>query len=134
MDKLKKAIRDVPDFPKKGIVFKDITGGAASDIEQATKVARRMVVDYGMSKLGPVNLSPQMDTSNWRKSLYRESSLSEKMRAKVDDEIKLIIDKAHKRALETLKKNKKKMDLIADKLLEKEVLERDEFERLMKRK
>jgi cell division protease FtsH len=116
------------------IEFKDISGGAASDIEQATKVARRMVVDYGMSKLGPINFGPQVDTNNWRRSLYRESSLSEKMQAKVDDEIKIIIDNAHSRALETLKKNKKKMDLIASKLIEKEVLERDEFEKLMKSK
>ncbi|MGI5828400.1 MAG: ATP-dependent zinc metalloprotease FtsH [Patescibacteria group bacterium] len=114
------------------IQFREMTGGAASDIEQVTILARRMVVDYGMSDLGPINLGPQADRSDYRKAFYQPSELSEKMQAKVDDEIKKIVDEAHKKAIQTLKKHKKKLDLVAKKLIEKETLEREEFESLLK--
>jgi len=50
------------------LVFKDITTGAASDISHVTQIAREMVVEWGMSELGPVNLGPQMSTDDWGKA------------------------------------------------------------------
>ncbi len=114
------------------IQFSEITGGAASDIERVTMVVRRMVTDYGMSKLGPINLNPQIDRSKWSSAYYSESQLSEKMQAKVDSEIKKIVDKSYQRAIKILNKHKDKLDLIAKELIKVETLESEDFERLMK--
>jgi len=114
------------------IKFKEMTGGAASDIEQITKLARTMVVDYGMSSLGPINLNMQSEQINYRKGYIGSVELSEQLQAKVDSEIQKIIDNAYQRALKTLREHKDKLDIIAAKLIEKETIEREEFEELMK--
>ncbi len=114
--------------------FKEMTGGAASDIEQVTMVARRMVVDYGMSELGPVSLTAQVDQSKYSAAYLPPSELSEEMKAKVDNEIRMFIDNAYKTAQKILKEHKDKLDLISTHLMKKETLERDEFEELMKEK
>jgi len=113
------------------IHFKEMTGGAASDIEQVTTVARRMVVDYGMSDLGPINLTPQHDMDKYSSAYFPPSQLSESMKTKVDEQIKLLIDQAHNQASVLLIKYHKKLDLVAMELMKKETLERDEFEKLM---
>jgi len=116
------------------ISFDEFTAGAASDIDKATRIARRMVVDFGMSKLGPVYLGPQIEETEYGRTFFQPSEISPKMQAKVDGEIKRIVDESYKRAMEVLKKNKKKLDLVAKKLLEQETIEGDEFEKLMKKK
>lgn len=115
-----------------GLIFNEFTGGAASDIDQATRIARQMVVDFGMSGLGPIYLGPQIETSEWGRSWAQPSEISPEMQAKVDREIKKIVDESYQRALEILKKSKKKLALIADKLVKQETLEGEEFEKLMK--
>lgn len=115
------------------IVFGEMTTGAANDIAQATQVARRMVVDFGMSDLGPVSLGPQIEYSEMGRALWMEpSQLSPEMAAKVDQAVKKIIDAGYKKAVEILKKSRKKLDKVAEALLEKETLEQEEFERLVK--
>ena len=114
------------------LVFNELTGGAASDISQATKIARQMVVDFGMSDLGPIYLGPQFEMTDFGRSWAQAAEISPDMQAKVDKEIKQIVDTAFKKAFEILKKNKNKLDLITDKLVEKETLEGEEFEKLMK--
>jgi len=115
------------------IVFGEMTTGAANDIAQATQVARRMVVDFGMSDLGPVNLGPQIEYSEMGRALWMEpNQLSPEMAAKVDQAVKKIIDDGYKKAIEILKKSRKKLDKVAEALLEKETLEQEEFERLVK--
>jgi len=114
------------------LIFNEFTGGAASDIDQATRIARQMVVDFGMSSLGPTYLGPQVETSEWGRSWMQPSEISPDMQSKVDKEIKRIVDESYKRALEILKKAKKKLDVIADKLVKQETLEGGEFEKLMK--
>lgn len=116
------------------LVFDELTGGAASDISQATKIARQMVVDFGMSDLGPLYLGPQFETTDFGRSWAQPSEISPDMQAKVDREIKQIVDNAFKKALEILKKNKKQLDLVAERLIKKETLEGEEFEKLMKQK
>jgi len=111
--------------------FKEMTTGAANDINQATKVARQMVVDFGMSDLGPVYWGPQWEMSETGRSFYEPTSVSPQMQSEVDTAIKKIVDRAYKQALKILKKNKKKLDLVAGELLEKETLEGEDFERLM---
>jgi len=115
------------------LIFNEFTGGAASDIDQATRIARQMVVDFGMSSLGPTYLGPQIETTEWGRSWMQPSEISPDMQAKVDREIKKIVDESYQKALEILKKSKKKLDIIAEKLVKQETLEGEEFEKLMKK-
>jgi cell division protease FtsH len=91
-----------------------------------------MVVDFGMSQLGPVYLGPQMEETEWGKAWWQPTEISPKMAAKVDEEIKRIVDEGYQKALQILKKHRKKLDLVAQKLLEKETIEGEEFQKLMK--
>ncbi|MCJ7792404.1 MAG: ATP-dependent zinc metalloprotease FtsH [Candidatus Marinimicrobia bacterium] len=116
------------------LIFNEFTGGAASDIDKATRIARSMVVDFGMSNLGPTYFGPQIETSEWGRTWIQPSELSPEMQAKVDKEIKRIVDEGYKKALEVLKKSKKRLDVIAQKLLEQETIDEKEFEKLMGKK
>ncbi len=78
------------------LVFKEMTTGASNDIAKATEVARTMVVDYGMSDLGPINLDPEP------KSPYEMSQISPDMAAKIDGEVKRITDAGYKTAADIL--------------------------------
>lgn len=114
------------------LVFNELTGGASSDIDRATKVARAMVVDYGMSDtLGPVNLGPQYDTTTWGRAAMEPSRLSETKQALVDEEIAKIIQAAQKQAEKLLTKHRKELDKVAQALLAHESLDQDDFEALM---
>lgn len=114
------------------LIFKEFTAGAASDISHATRIARQMVVDFGMSELGPIFLGPQIEESEYGQSWIQPAEVSSDMRSKIDNEIKVIIDESYKRAQAILKKNQKKLDLIAEKLIEKESINGDEFLKLVK--
>ena len=114
------------------IVFGDITTGASSDISHATNMARNMVVEWGMSELGPINLGPQIDVSDFGKAYMEPAKISDSMQAKVDDEIKKLINQAFEEAKKVLGKNKKKLEQLAKMLVEKESLGQEEFEEVMK--
>ena len=116
------------------LVFNELTGGAANDIGRATDVARTMVVRMGMSDLGPINFGPQTDISEMGPSWYEPEQLSESMRAKVDGEIKKIMDKCLNQAERLLLKHKDKLDLVAEALLKKETLEAEDFKTIMEKK
>jgi len=113
------------------MTFKEMTTGASNDIAQATRIARAMVIDFGMSELGPIFLGNQIGEDEGR-MFYEPNNLSPEMQSKIDKEVKKITDFAYKSAQDILKKNKGKLDKIADKLIEKETLEEEEFEKLMK--
>ncbi len=113
------------------IIFKEITSGAANDINQATRIARYMVTEFGMSELGPINFGPQTDITEWGKSMYEQQSVSQEMQAIIDKEIKKLIDAAYAKALELLKKYRKDLDKVADELVKKETLEGDDFVALL---
>ncbi|PIU02318.1 cell division protein FtsH [Candidatus Shapirobacteria bacterium CG09_land_8_20_14_0_10_49_15] len=116
------------------LIFKEFTTGAASDIDKATQVARSMVMDFGMSKLGPIYLSPQVEDSGYGFAFSQPTENSPTMQAKIDTEIKRIIDEAYKQAKEILKKNQRQLALVADKLIKQETLDGEEFAALMKSK
>jgi cell division protease FtsH len=107
------------------LIFNEMTTGASNDIAKATEVARTMVVDYGMSELGPINLDPEPKTP------YEQTHLSPDMAAKIDTEVKKITDAGYKTATQTLVRLRKKLDLLAKELLKKETLESEEFEKLL---
>lgn len=107
------------------LVFGEVTTGSANDIEKATKVARAMVIQWGMSDLGPLNL--ESDT----KTLYEQSEISEEMAAKIDEQVKKIIDTGYQNAVSVLKQLREKLDILADALIKKETLDADDFVKLI---
>lgn len=114
------------------LIYKDVTSGAASDIDQATRIARYMVMEFGMSPLGPINFGPNVDVTEWGKSLMEGQQISPEMLGKIDAEIQKFVFEGYKTAENILKKYKKQLETITKTLVEKETLEGDEFEELMK--
>lgn len=113
------------------LVFNQRTSGASNDIDQVTRVARYMVMEFGMSDLGPINFGPDNDITEYGRGYYEQKTLSPLMQNKIDEEVKRLIDGAYEKALAMLKKNRKKLDEIAEALLKKETMESEEFEELM---
>jgi len=107
------------------LVFDDITTGASNDIERATQIARAMVMKFGMSSLGPMTLDIQ------KQSPYDTDELSPDMQAKVDQEVKKIIDEGLETATKVLDKLRKKLDILAEELLKRETIEGEDFEKLI---
>ncbi|MBI3620358.1 ATP-dependent zinc metalloprotease FtsH [Candidatus Roizmanbacteria bacterium] len=112
------------------LVFNETTTGAANDFDQATRIAKAMVVEYGMSPLGPINFGPTMDITEWGKSYWEQNTVSQEMLSKIDEEVKKIINNSFELAIKTLKSNRKYLDKIADELVKKEGLDQEEFEKI----
>lgn len=112
------------------LVFGEYTTGASSDLAIASRTAREMVTELGMSDLGPTIFASHQQFGIWP-GAEGGPQVSDEVAAKIDKEIGKIIDAGYKKAKETLVKNRKKLDLVADTLLVKETLERDEFEKLV---
>ncbi len=111
------------------VFFGELTGGATSDIEKVTRIARAMVTEYGMSTLGPLNFNPMLDNRGY--SSTEPFKISDKLQEKVDAEMARFVEIADKRSRELITKNKKKMDAIVERLLDIETLESEEFEEVM---
>ena len=117
------------------IVFKEMTAGAANDIKNATRYAKAMVVDFGMSALGPTNLGAQSEFGEFgNMEWYEGPNISPAMQEKVDNEVKKIIDGCYKEAVAIIKKQRKILDKVVGKLLKKETLDKDEFEKIVGKK
>ena len=110
------------------LVFGDVTTGASSDLNHATDVARAMVCDYGMSdRLGMVRLGRRHGNPFLGRDLMEDRDYSEEIARAIDEEVRAIIDQGYERARRILTDNREKMDEIAEILLEKETLTREEF-------
>lgn len=116
------------------LAFGEITTGAANDFDQATNIAKAMVVEFGMSSLGPINFGPTMDITEWGKTYMEQTTVSQEMLGKIDAEVKKIITDAYDQAATTLKENRKKLDRVAEALIENESLDEDEFEKIAGKK
>ncbi len=117
------------------VVFNEMTSGASNDIELATRLVRAMVEEYGMSSLGPINWGLQSSYGDFGNVNYTESSnISQKMQEKVDLEVAKLMETAHQKALTLVKKNRKLLDKVTAALLEKETIDRDEFEKIVGKK
>lgn len=115
------------------IFLDDICTGASNDIERATTTARNMVTKYGFSsKLGTVVYGSDNDEVFLGKDYGHTRNYSEAVAAQIDEEVKLIIEKAYEECVAILKANADKMHRLADYLLEHEKINGDDFERLMK--
>lgn len=115
-------------------IFDEVTTGAANDFSQATRIARAMVMEYGMSKLGPVNFSTLTDITDSSRPMMQEQAISQEMLSKIDTEIAAILDEGYNKALKLLKEHKKELDLVAQALIDKENLDQVEFEEIVGKK
>lgn len=110
----------------------DISTGASNDIERATNVAREMVTRYGMSdSLGPINFSGGSQEVFLGRDYGHVKDYSEETASKIDSEVTRIINEAYRRTEELLKEHLDKLELVAEKLIEREKLDRDEFNSLI---
>jgi len=111
------------------IIFKETTTGAQSDIEEATKLARKMVTSYGMSeKLGPRSFGRKEEMVFLGREISEQRDYSEKVAQEIDEEVYSIIEKAHDEARRLLTKNKKRLVHVAEKIIAQETIEGDELE------
>lgn len=111
------------------LVLGDISTGAQNDIERATKLARKMITQYGMSSnLGPMTYGTDEDEVFVGRDFGRTRNYSEEVAAAIDREMRSLIDKAYNKAEELLKENINKLHRVAEALLEKETLDSKEFE------
>ena len=112
-------------------VFGDLTTGPSNDLQVATALARDMVTKYGMSDtLGPMALEGEGGRTLFGRGIS-DKEYSEEVSAKIDSEVKKIIDDAHEKAKDLIVKHRKLLDMIAAKLVEVETVERDEFEKVL---
>jgi cell division protease FtsH len=114
--------------------FREITTGAANDLKQASALARKLVKEYGMSSLGPVSFGGKEELVFLGKEIGEQRNYSEKVAAQIDKEIAKFIKEAEKKAKKILNKNIRLLDKIAQTLIKKETIEREEFENLIGRK
>ncbi len=116
------------------LIFNELTTGASNDLEQVSDLARKLVTQYGMSeKLGPVTYGEQGEFVFLGKEISEGRNYSEKMAAEIDKEVEKLIRNAEKTTEKILKQRKSKLIQIAKRLIEKETIERKEFEELMRR-
>jgi cell division protease FtsH len=114
------------------LVFNDLTTGAANDLEKATDLARRLVMRFGMSeKLGPRTFGETEDLIFLGKEISTEKNYSEKVAQEIDKEVQGFIATAGKTAQKILTEKRVLLDKIASRLIEKETIEKEEFEELL---
>lgn len=110
----------------------DISTGASNDIQRASHVARKMVTSYGMSpELGPISFDSGSDEVFIGRSMAQAKVYSEEVAAKIDTEVKRIVDTAYKRCETVLEKHRDKMDAVAAYLLEHETMSGEDFAGVM---
>ncbi|MCF7906714.1 ATP-dependent zinc metalloprotease FtsH [Patescibacteria group bacterium] len=120
-------------FISEKLKFKEITTGAANDLKRATFLAEKLVTQYGMSdSLGPRTFGEKNEMVFLGKEISEKRNFSEKTALLIDQEVSSFIEKSFQAAEKILIKRKKKLEKIAKLLLEKETLEKEEFEKAMK--
>ncbi len=119
-------------FCSEKLVFKEITTGAASDLQQASELARDLITRYGMSdKIGPVTFGENNGLVFLGKDIAEQRNYSEKIAAEIDKEVEKFIRDAQKTAEKILRQKRAKLNQIAERLIKKEAIEREEFEKLV---
>ena len=112
--------------------FNEVTTGAHNDFEKATKIARAMVTEYGMSDLGPLQLEQQQGSVFLGRDYNKTRNFSSQVAYEIDQEMRKIIDECYKKTEKILKENRDLVKLIADALLENETITREQIEYLVK--
>ena len=120
-------------FAAEKMVFNEVTTGASNDLEKASELARKLVKEYGMSeKLGPVSFGEKEGLVFLGKEIGEQRNYSEKVAAEIDQEVSNFIKNARAAAERVLKRKRVLLDKIAQALFEKETIEREEFEKIIK--
>ncbi len=113
------------------IIFGEVSTGAVNDLERASKYARKLVKEFGMSSLGPVHFRGEKEHVFLGREMGEEKNYSEETAAKIDREVTLFIQEAASSAEKIIRKNKIILEKVAKKLIEKETLERAEYEKII---
>lgn len=120
-------------FASEQIVFKDVTTGASSDLKEATALARKLVTKYGMSEaIGPVTFGDGGESVFLGREITNERHSSEAVLSQIDKEVSLFLSNALEVAKKVITTRRKVLDAIANALLEKETLEQEEFNAIIK--
>jgi cell division protease FtsH len=114
------------------LIFNELTTGASNDLKMASELARDLVMKYGMSELGPITFGERTELVFLGKEITEGKNYSEQVAAEIDKQVEKLIKDAQKTAEKILKQRKSKLKQIAERLIKKEVIERKEFEKLMK--
>jgi cell division protease FtsH len=110
------------------VVFGEVYTGSSSDLERVTRISRAMVCEYGMNqKLGTLALGRRTHNPFLGRDYQDERNYSEEIAKLIDEEVRLIVDKCHGRAVEILTTHRDKLDAVVQALLERETLSREEF-------
>ncbi|MCB9101504.1 MAG: ATP-dependent zinc metalloprotease FtsH [Anaerolineales bacterium] len=111
------------------VIFEEVTTGASDDLNKATKLARAMVTQYGMSKkLGPLMFGEKDELVFLGKEIGEQRNYSEEIARQIDREVRRIVDSAHTRAVALIQENRAKLVEIAERLLKEETLDSKTFE------
>ncbi len=114
------------------IAFKEITTGAHDDFKKATKIARSMVTEYGMSKLGPMMLEEPSGNTFLGRDYTKNRNISDIVAHEIDEEMRSIINDCYNKTKKIIKENKDLLDLIANTLLEEETITKEQIDSLVK--
>lgn len=114
------------------LTFGEITTGAHDDFKKATKIARSMVTEYGMSKLGPMMLEEPSGNTFLGRDYTKNRNISDIVAHEIDEEMRSIINECYGKTKKILKENKDLLDLIANTLLEKETITKEQIDYLVK--
>ncbi len=114
------------------VVLKEISTGAQNDLERSTDIVRKMVMEFGMSGLGPMTFGRKTDTPFLGRDLARDRNYSEEVASAIDVEVRETIDRSYDKAKELLEQHLETLHLVAKTLFEKETIEAGEFAELMK--
>ena len=110
------------------LIFGEMSTGPSNDIQQATETSRRMVTQYGMSpKLGPRAFGRREELVFLGRDIAEQRNYSERVAEEIDDEVSHLIDDAHRRAMDTLLRHQDLLDKLAERLIEVETLDAEEF-------
>jgi len=122
-------------FATEKVVYGEVTTGATSDLKQATKLAKHLVTDFGMSdKLGPRTFGEHEDLIFLGREITEQRDYSEKIAETIDAEVSSLINHGYKVASEIVKKEKDRLSILVEELLKYETIERERFEELMGKK
>lgn len=113
------------------IIFGEVSTGAVNDLERASRYARKLVKEFGMSSLGPIHFKGEREHVFLGREFVEEKNYSEETAAKIDKEIFLFIEEGEKKAEEVVLKKRKVIEKVAKTLIEKETLERDDYEKII---
>jgi len=114
------------------LTFGDVSTGASSDLKEASELARRMVTKYGMSELGPIVFGKSEQMMFLGQEVSNDKNYSERVASEIDEQIRKLLIHAQDVAEKILRTHKAALKKIADTLIEKEVLEQDDFNAVLK--